>query len=263
MIDFKTAQEQSKHSKASIGKQLQKIISDPIFQDSEILKRFLSYIVNETLNEHSNQLKEYTIAVNVLDKPATFRPQDSGIVRIHAGRLRRALHYYYSGHGLLDEIRISIPKGSYVPVFTDNDEIDSMIGRPTQKTIIVGVAPFTQTPNNYLRYSFADGLGAQLSTSLMRIHNFSVVAYYAMKNLFAKPVSFEEINKAVGAQFIITGNIQAVKGCLRIHLQMSRLRTGQLVWSQMFEKDFSPEHIFEVQDEIVKLAVTEVEGLAF
>jgi TolB-like protein len=44
---------------------------------------------------------------------------------------------------------------------------------------------------------------------------------------------------------------------------MSRLRTGQLVWSQMFEKDFSMERIFEVQDEIVKLAVTEVEGLAF
>ena len=41
-------------------------------------------------------LKEYTIAVNVLDKPTNFKPQDNSIVRIHAGRLRRALNHFYN-----------------------------------------------------------------------------------------------------------------------------------------------------------------------
>ena len=47
----------------------------------------------------SNTIKEYTIAVNVLNKPVSFKPQHDAIVRIHAGRLRRALNYYYKEPG--------------------------------------------------------------------------------------------------------------------------------------------------------------------
>ena len=82
-------------SKEIINHQLQKIISDPIFAVSNILRRFLSFIVEETLAGHSNQLKEYTIGVKVLNKPTDFQPQKDAIVRIHAGRLRRALSHYY------------------------------------------------------------------------------------------------------------------------------------------------------------------------
>src|ERR1700733_6887021 len=97
--------------------QLQKIFRCPAFSVSDILRRFLSYIIEETLAGRSNTIKEYTIAVNVLNKPVGFKPQQDAIVRIHAGRLRRALNYYYKETGNADELEISVPKGSYVPVF--------------------------------------------------------------------------------------------------------------------------------------------------
>src|SRR5450631_3694096 len=96
--------------------QLKKIFLCPAFSVSDILRRFLTYITEETLAGRSNTIKEYTIAVNVLNKPISFKPQHDAIVRIHAGRLRRALNYYYKESGLNDEIEISVPKGSYVPV---------------------------------------------------------------------------------------------------------------------------------------------------
>ena len=85
-----------------IHEQLQKIFDCSVFSVSDILRRFLTYITNETLAGRSNTIKEYTIAISVLNKPASFKPQQDAIVRIHAGRLRRALHYYYN---LCSEIR--------------------------------------------------------------------------------------------------------------------------------------------------------------
>src|SRR3954454_8444338 len=100
-----------------IHTQVQKIFLCTVFSVSDILRRFLSYIIEETVAGRSNTIKEYTIAVNVLNKPVSFKPQHDAIVRIHAGRLRRALNYYYKESGQPDEIEISVPKGSYVPVF--------------------------------------------------------------------------------------------------------------------------------------------------
>ncbi len=80
-------------SETLIQDQLQKIFLCPVFAVSDILRRFLSHIVQETLAGRSNTIKEYTIAVNVLNKPVSFKPQHDAIVRIHAGRLRRALNY--------------------------------------------------------------------------------------------------------------------------------------------------------------------------
>jgi len=111
----------SGYSKGEILHQLQLIFADQTFAVSDILKRFLSFIVEETLEGRSNQIKEYTIGVNVLNKPHSFNPSQDAIVRIHAGRLRRALHYYYKGAGASDSIRIEMPKGSYLPYFITNE----------------------------------------------------------------------------------------------------------------------------------------------
>src|SRR4051812_647491 len=87
--------------------QVQKIVRDPVFENSTILKNFLQYIVEESLRGNSNKLKEYTIAINVLNKPSDFNTQENGIVRIHAARLRRILDVYYKDHGVIDFIKIS------------------------------------------------------------------------------------------------------------------------------------------------------------
>jgi hypothetical protein len=107
-------------SKDEIRQQLKRIFSDPIFAVSDILKRFLSFITEETIDGRSNQIKEYTIGLNVLNKTFAFNPKEDAIVRIHAGRLRRALNNYYRTSGAADPIYISMPKGSYVPIFSEN-----------------------------------------------------------------------------------------------------------------------------------------------
>src|SRR5688572_22437867 len=101
--------------------QLNLILNSPLFLNSKVLSSFLEYIVNETLAGNEQGIKEYMIGVKVLSRHSSFNPQFDGIVRTHAGRLRRALRVYYAENGRSDAIRIEIPKGSYIPVFLSQD----------------------------------------------------------------------------------------------------------------------------------------------
>ncbi len=103
-----------------IYQQLNKIMAHRLFSRSAILSKFLFYVVHETLTGNTNRIKEYTIAVNVLNKSKKFDVQRSGIVRVHASRLRRTLEDYYNSETVGIDVIINIPSGGYVPIFQSN-----------------------------------------------------------------------------------------------------------------------------------------------
>lgn len=102
-----------------IRAQLERIITSPEFPTVGRGAAFLTYIVEETLSGRANRIKGYSIALEVFRRDEHFS-QDDPVVRIEAGRLRRAIERYYLVAGQTDPIRIDIPKGGYVPVFTWN-----------------------------------------------------------------------------------------------------------------------------------------------
>ena len=98
--------------------QLEKICATEEFQRSKRSRKFLSYIVEETLAGRSGRIKAYSVAISVLDRDETFDPQTDPMVRIEASQLRRRLERYYLTRGAHDPIIIDLPKGGYVPVFS-------------------------------------------------------------------------------------------------------------------------------------------------
>jgi hypothetical protein len=81
---------------------------------------FLRFVVEATLRGELHLIKGYTIAVEALGRGADFDANTDPIVRVEAGRLRRALERYYAGPGATDSVRIYIPRGRYVPEFQLN-----------------------------------------------------------------------------------------------------------------------------------------------
>src|SRR5450631_1958868 len=106
-----------KLSDAEIKEQLNRILSTSAFKNSRVLSGFLKFVTGETLAGNEQEIKEYSIGIQVLSRHSDFNPQLDSIVRIHAGRLRRALKEYYYECGRMDRVLIDIPKGSYIPVF--------------------------------------------------------------------------------------------------------------------------------------------------
>ena len=106
-------------SPENIAAQLDRILSSDTFADAPRLRQFLGYVVNETLGRRADYIKGFTIAHDVFKRENPTDAQDTTIVRVEAGRLRRRLQDYYLKEGQQDSIRIEIPKGAYVPLFEE------------------------------------------------------------------------------------------------------------------------------------------------
>lgn len=115
-------------SGAAVLAALERVLGSDVFRSAPQLSAFLSFIVERALDGRSAELKGYTVAVEAFGRPPDFDPQTDPIVRVEAGRLRKALTQYYLGDGAEDPIRISIPVGGYVPVFDFDAQADGADG---------------------------------------------------------------------------------------------------------------------------------------
>lgn len=100
-----------------VMKSLDRVLTSDEFASSPNLRKFLSYIVEQTLNGKDADLKAYSIAIDAFNRSEDFDSQIDPVVRVQAGRLRKNLTEYYNGSGATDPIRIEIPRGSYKPIF--------------------------------------------------------------------------------------------------------------------------------------------------
>lgn len=249
-----------------INQQLGKILATENFQHSAALSRFLSFIVKETLAGEDAKLKEYTIAVKVLSREADFNPQKSPIVRIHAGRLRRALSEYYETEGNNDEVLITIPKGSYVPQFSSKQSMLAEPGTTTKiearsRRVTVAVLPFRYYDNKQSEsLSFADGFCDHLSTELTKYSELSVISYFSSRKVKDKVADLKEAGLILDARYILTGSIQLSSNRIRITVQLTRSDTGEQVWANTYEREGNETNLFDIQDEIVWQVVSQTAG---
>ncbi|TCU20379.1 hypothetical protein [Rhizobium sullae] len=100
-----------------VCQQLERVFSSGEFHSTERGRRFLQFIVSETLAGRSEFLKAFTIANDVFGREVSFDAQNDPVVRIEAGRIRRDLERYYLVAGQTDPVAITVPKGGYVPHF--------------------------------------------------------------------------------------------------------------------------------------------------
>lgn len=100
--------------------ELEAVLNSGIFARSPSLAQFLRYICEKFFEGHGEEIKEYNVAVDALGRPADFDQKKDSIVRVEAHRLRKRLQDYYRGDGAAHPFQITIPPGSYVPVFTPN-----------------------------------------------------------------------------------------------------------------------------------------------
>ena len=98
--------------------QLERILASEVFSRSQQLRRFLSFIVEQSLNGQGHSLKESVLAHELYGKGTDFDGGTDPVVRVDARRLRDKLREYYEGRS--DPVVISLPKGSYVPAFEAN-----------------------------------------------------------------------------------------------------------------------------------------------
>jgi hypothetical protein len=99
--------------------QLDRILASVAFAEAERASRVLRFVVTCALDGRADQIKESVIGVEVLGRSPSFDPKTDPIVRVEAGRLRARLNSYYLNEGNGDTVQIAMPKGGYVPEFSE------------------------------------------------------------------------------------------------------------------------------------------------
>lgn len=97
--------------------ELDAVLNSRAFSQTPTLARFLSYVCECHFEGRSDQIKEYTIAVEALARPANFNPAKDSVVRVEAHRLRKRLSRYYQTEGADRPLEIIIHPGHYHPDF--------------------------------------------------------------------------------------------------------------------------------------------------
>jgi len=97
--------------------QLDQIVSDGRFAASKRYPQLLRYIVEQTLAETEDDLKERTLGVEVFHRPPDYDTNLDPVVRLCAAEVRKRLAQYYQSPEHANELRIELNPGSYIPVF--------------------------------------------------------------------------------------------------------------------------------------------------
>ncbi len=116
---------------------IERVIGTPSMMKSARLKEFLWHVVRMKVSGRADEISEHSIGISVFQRPEHYDPSVDSIVRAHAVRLRAKLDEYFAGEGASELLRVSIPKGGYVPVFSESaqPEIQGAIPFETAKPV--------------------------------------------------------------------------------------------------------------------------------
>jgi hypothetical protein len=93
------------------------VLSSQTFARAQRLVKLLGYISEKHFQGQANEVCEYSIATEVLARPANFDSAEDAIARVEIHRLRKKLRDYYATEGAHRPLKIVIPSGMYTPVF--------------------------------------------------------------------------------------------------------------------------------------------------
>jgi hypothetical protein len=124
--------------------ELEAILASEAFAKSPNLAKLLSYICEKYWEGKADQLKEYSMGVEVLGRPSDFDPTTSAIVRVEIHRLREKLRKYYENEGASHRLSIVLQPGHYTPQFiTASDRPGNLKTAPSSAS---GVSSFPSQP---------------------------------------------------------------------------------------------------------------------
>jgi len=259
---------------SAIKSELERVLSSKPFKQSYTLSNFLKYVVTTTIEEKCDEIKEYSIAVKALGKPADFNPKVDALVRIHAGRLRRILHEYYTEEGSHDPVIIVIQKGSYVPEFIEGNnktkESSSQVSPSAASSVsaapykvainTVAVLPFKNLSGLPENDFMVDGFCEQLSADLAMFPEISVISYFSTAKFRHEKPDIRSVGKELNASHFITGGIYRDKKNIKVSLQLVDAGSGKQLWAQTYSHDLKSTPLYEIFEDILNQVVPRLAG---
>jgi TolB-like protein/tetratricopeptide (TPR) repeat protein len=234
---------------------LRRILASSTFADSPRSRGFLAYVVRETLEGRGHRLKERTIARAALDKNPDFDPRSDSGVRVQATRVRAQLDAYYAGEGADDGVRISLPKGSYVPVISIAPagpvSADAAVPRSTLGPG-VAVVRFTRDDDDVDSSALAIGLTESLVSALSSFPGIRVVGPVEGGERESTGPEERRLGARLDVRYLVHGAVVSADGEVVVAVRLVDAASGEVVWADTFHRPSASLAGFTGQDDVVR-----------
>ena len=242
--------------KSIILEQLSRILRSQVFRNSEMLRNFLSFIVQEELKENGMVLKQYSIAIYAFGRSDDFDATTDPIVRIQASRLRRNLEQYYLEEGREDPIRISLPKGSYTPDFEISKNKATSNSAPVAENEpkhTLAVFPIKNLSANQEKQYIVEGFNEELLLELSRYKDLDVIRLGETSNESAK-ISY--------AAFSLDGSLRFAGSTVKVSFHVTDNINNHIFWSYQEKFDLENCDLIAIQEQVATAVAQQIAGIS-
>jgi TolB-like protein len=214
-----------------------RLLDSELFRKARRLRRLLQFLVERRL-KGSAVATEYGIGIAVFDRdPATYRTGDDPIVRVQIGRLRTRLKMYYAAPAQAEDVLISIPTGSYMPVI---QRIDASPGRGQARDLLA-FRQLGSAGGDAASIAFAQGLSEELRHQLFQAFGDRIVSLDSRHDAG---------DQAPPARHVLEGSVRIDGALTRTAMRLIDAATGAIVWSE--QRDQYGNHGILLQEELAR-----------
>src|SRR6202042_401358 len=112
----------------AVRDELDRLLASHFFNHSRRFPNFLRFVVEHTLAGDIEKIKERTLGIEIFGRDADYDTSSDPIVRVTAAEIRKRVAQYYQEPEHVNELRIALPSGSYIPKFYwPNGTIDPVL----------------------------------------------------------------------------------------------------------------------------------------
>jgi TolB-like protein len=122
----------------------------------------------------------------------------------------------------------------------------------------VAVLPFKYSGGTAELTALADGMTEEIVTGLSRFSYLRVIALGSTACYANQPVDIRSAGKELGARYVMEGSLRQAGARLRVAVQLVDTISGAHLWAETYDRTFSPEAVFELQDDLVPRIVSTV-----
>jgi TolB-like protein/Tfp pilus assembly protein PilF len=205
---------------------------------------------------------------NVREEIARWDPDEDEVERLLQGLQKAGLKYGSADSAGKTPFEPKIePKLKSDPVATRGEATDSASTRVDHKDssavradegFWVAVLPFKFTGSAKELKALADGMSEEIITGLSRFSYLRVIARGSTAKYSSESGDVRAIGKELGARYVMEGSLRQAGTKLRLAVQLAETVSGAHLWAETYECAFTPESVFEVQDDLVPRIVSTI-----
>jgi len=230
---------------SDVRQSVKQLLSSPEFTKAPRMSTLLSFLVEKKLAGMEHQITECGIGLELFQRDARlFNTTLDPVVRVQVGRLRTRLSLYYAALVHPPLVQISIPKGNYVPCFSQ-----PISAQQAYRYKSLQVAPLRNLTSEPGGKTFVSGLDEELGSRLFHAFGSAIELREARQDSQAEGADQAPPHR-------LEGSIRVEDKNIRASMRLVDTGAGNIAWLSKF--DFRGNLCMSVQEKLASAICAEL-----